>query len=686
MFAGKKEVGKCLKIIIYACFILSGGILYLLCRWFPKLQTALFTRPCSLREATHIFVTNSFRKLELVKVQNLPLTEIIEKNGWPNESPYKKYMHNSGKSKESSISIFDYRFNRFILDPKSGIFIPINKILISCLPIAENNTKGLKNASVEWAKTFLGSNLINLPEKGYGLIFWEEVLHPFNVFQLLCIIWWACTEYFQYSVVIFLMSGFSMLLMVFETRKNMIKMNKMTRFECPTRILRDGIFVEESSAVLVPGDLIVLDENIETLPCDGILVNGDAIMDECMLTGETIPVTKIDIDDEQYKSSKQNESFADQFLLHSGTRLLRCRSRHGKPTMLLVTNTGFHTTKGNLIQSILFPRPNNFRFYRDSMIFIGIIAFIASFGFIFALISFIRANSSVQIIVERAFDAIAIILPPALPASMAVGTIFAIKRLEKRLIFCISPPRINVSSKINTMCFDKTGTMTEDGLEIFCVIPTYKFKGESNLTPTQHLAENIEFIEIDQKLAPVKTTTAQYIFKDNEPVKSCTDLPYMQNSQALHLLKLMATCHNIKKVNGRLLGDSLDLSMLEFTGWTLEESIDMDESIMPTILRPPVEDIPDSKSSSKSSFFDLKPDSFESNAKVMIEELGIIRHFDFSAALRRMSVVVRNVSASDKNPILYTKGSPEVIYNICDPHTCKFLLSSSLFTTYFFNR
>jgi cation-transporting P-type ATPase 13A2 len=55
-------------------------------------------------------------------------------------------------------------------------------------------------------------------------------------------------------------------------------------------------------------------------------------------------------------------------------------------------------------------------------------------------------------------------VPPALPAAMTVGTVFAINRLKKKKIFCISPPRVNVAGRVNLMVFDKTGTLTEDGL------------------------------------------------------------------------------------------------------------------------------------------------------------------------------------------------------------------------------
>lgn len=58
-------------------------------------------------------------------------------------------------------------------------------------------------------------------------------------------------------------------------------------------------------------------------------------------------------------------------------------------------------------------------------------------------------------IVVRVLDIITIIVPPALPAAMTVGTVFAQSRLKKKGIYCISPPRINFCGRLDIFCFDK---------------------------------------------------------------------------------------------------------------------------------------------------------------------------------------------------------------------------------------
>lgn len=65
-------------------------------------------------------------------------------------------------------------------------------------------------------------------------------------------------------------------------------------------------------------------------------------------------------------------------------------------------------------------------------------------------------------VIIRALDIITIVVPPALPAAMTVGTVYAQGRLKKQGIFCISPPRINVCGKLKLICFDKVWLKVED--------------------------------------------------------------------------------------------------------------------------------------------------------------------------------------------------------------------------------
>jgi len=133
-------------------------------------------------------------------------------------------------------------------------------------------------------------------------------------------------------------------------------------------------------ANLVPGDIFdASDSTLSVFPCDALLLSGDAIVNESMLTGESVPVSKIPVKDESLRimsrEAKRGSSEVDAELakhyLFSGTKIIRVRSG-AKPAwapkagdavaLAMVTRTGFNTTKGALVRSMLFPKPMGFKF------------------------------------------------------------------------------------------------------------------------------------------------------------------------------------------------------------------------------------------------------------------------------------------------------------------------------------
>lgn len=77
-----------------------------------------------------------------------------------------------------------------------------------------------------------------------------------------------------------------------------------------------------SSLYLLPGDLIEIPEN-SVMPCDIIILNGSCIMNECMLTGESIPVLKnsLPYNNLMFSPNEDNKSS----VLLSGTFCLETR-------------------------------------------------------------------------------------------------------------------------------------------------------------------------------------------------------------------------------------------------------------------------------------------------------------------------------------------------------------------------
>lgn len=83
--------------------------------------------------------------------------------------------------------------------------------------------------------------------------------------------------------------------------------------------------------------------------------------------------------------------------LYSGTKIIRARRpQDGQDeeavALGLIVRTGFNTTKGALVRSMLFPKPSGFKFYEDAFRYISVMAGVAGIGFIASFVNFIRLN------------------------------------------------------------------------------------------------------------------------------------------------------------------------------------------------------------------------------------------------------------------------------------------------------
>ncbi|KFQ63190.1 putative cation-transporting ATPase 13A2, partial [Pelecanus crispus] len=318
-----------------------------------------------------------------------------------------------------------------------------------------------------------GPNLIEVPVKSYVRLLVEEVLNPFYIFQVFSIVLWISDAYYYYAACIFFISTISLGLSLYETRKQSITLQKMAKMSVGVRVHRpNGEEMVVSSVDLVPGDCISLPTDGILVPCDAALLTGECMVNESMLTGESVPVMKTPLPaGSQAAGTIYSPKEHRRHTLFCGTQVIQAKSYVGGEVLAVVTRTGFCTAKGDLISSILYPKPVSFKFYKDAMKFVLFLSILAFIGTLYSILILVKNQVPMEQIIFRALDLVTIIVPPALPAAMTVGTIYAQNRLKKRGIFCISPPRINLCGKIRLVCFDKTGTLTEEGLDVWGVVP-----------------------------------------------------------------------------------------------------------------------------------------------------------------------------------------------------------------------
>ncbi|XP_061594430.1 polyamine-transporting ATPase 13A3 isoform X2 [Cololabis saira] len=507
----------------------------------------------------------------------------------------------------------------------------LEDLQVSCSALHSEHSSGLTKDQQEYRRLFFGVNEIAVKVPSVFKLLIKEVINPFYIFQLFSVILWSADEYYYYAVAIVFMSVVSIATSLYTIKKQYVMLHNMVAAHSIVRVsvCRPNNEIEEIlSTDLVPGDVMVIPSNGTIMTCDAVLVSGTCIVNESMLTGESVPVTKTNLPnpvpgeqdeaDEAYSTEEHK-----RHTLFCGTDVIQTRFYTGELVKAMVVRTGFSTAKGQLVRSILYPKPTDFKLYRDAYLFLLCLVAVAGIGFIYSIVLSIMNEVPAKTIIIESLDIITITVPPALPAAMTAGIVYAQRRLKRIGIFCISPQRINICGQINLVCFDKTGTLTEDGLDLW----------------------GIQRVE-------------RGCFHSSEGNAS------KENNVKTHFVACMATCHSLTKIEGQLSGDPLDLKMFEATSWILEEATEEETSlhnrIMPTVVKPPKQLLPPEPALSPEQDLEL----YELASSY---EIGIVRQFPFSSGLQRMSVVARLLG--EKRMDAYMKGAPEIIASLCKKET-----------------
>jgi cation-transporting P-type ATPase 13A2 len=609
----KDNPRKNLVFVLFSFF--SLGVVYLMSLWSLRLKLLWTMDRCHLVQADWIYAKNDENAEDLRQVQVL---------------------------KDRRLKFFIYRYVRFIFDVQSKKFI-----VCDVVEMIRNDfpTQGLTAPVVKDRQGLVGENNFEVENKSCFAILVDGILHPFNVFQIFASIVWFKQNQAPYATSILLMSAWGILSTLLETRKSLRHLREMAYFSCPVNILRDGQWIlGVPSEALVPGDIFELDCDMEILPCDALLISGEVLLNESMLTGESIPVVR--------KSIPADETLADNLdnkasILYAGTKLMRVRGGNSRRALAMTIRTGFDTFKGFLIRQIIYPPPLKFKFYEDSFKYILFMICLAFGGLVYTFYCCLVRFKTVDPwdIFWNCCDLVTVVVPPALPAILAVGTSITILRLKRRQITTTFPAKLNICGRLDVFCFDKTGTLTEEGLDICAVVGTkIPDSSDSSAEESETSSEDEETTKGSVRQERYEPPGDSSEFSDTEPgeirvfsdpVTDPTDL----NDKFFHLL---SCCHTVTVVHGHLVGDPLDLKMFEFTGCVLEEpdhSPD-DQNLAGTTIRP-----------------------FEGSGN----ELKIIRSFPFDATLKRQSVLIKDVIEDSFE--FYTKGAPEVIKEHCRPET-----------------
>jgi cation-transporting ATPase 13A3/4/5 len=434
-----------------------------------------------------------------------------------------------------STRYFEHTCIRYIWSDKDHLFAPVGtEVGLTGVSAAKRVLDGGLTQEQVRERQIMGSNEIHVPVPGIIASLAEEFLTPLYVFQFAAMWLYLFIDGWNIAaiwVVWTLAAGISKSLCV--VRRNRLKVQAMARTEARATVLREGKWTELSSVEVVPGDVIMIEEGMVT--CDVVVVKGGAVANESMLTGEPMPVQRFAVED--VDSAAVSAASHKKHLLFTGTIVMQssgdAKDSDQRGTGV-VFNTGPMTMKGSLVRTVLFPEPISFKFTDQLPRVYGLM-----FIYVCCLFTIMQlfANTGSWIFgLYIGFTILVQSLNPLLPVSITFAhTVGSEKLNEVEGVHCLSPQRLPIAGKVQVMVMDKTGTITKEGME---------FRGA-------HISEGDTFGK-----SPVWAEDGQL---------DTTKLPEAV-SWAL------AACHTVTRLrDGNLVGNMVEVAMLNSSGWTLSE-------------------------------------------------------------------------------------------------------------------
>lgn len=253
------------------------------------------------------------------------------------------------------------------------------------------------------------------------------------------------------SLVIVLIAIISMLIRVLEDY-SAYKFNKKLRSKIvsTTKVIRDNKELEIKVENVVVGDIISLNAG-SIIPADCIVVNSkDLFVNESVFTGESIPVEKKETNKKEY-----DNLFDIKNVLYMSSSVISGTAK------AIVVKTGFDTYLGKIGKEINTKK--NITAFDKGMKDITnmLIKFMVVICLIILLVDgIIRSNFTEAILF--AFSVAVGITPSMLPMIVNVNLTKGTKALAKKKVLVKHIESIQNLGAIDTLCTDKTGTLTEN--------------------------------------------------------------------------------------------------------------------------------------------------------------------------------------------------------------------------------
>ena len=208
------------------------------------------------------------------------------------------------------------------------------------------------------------------------------------------------------------------------------------------------------------------DKEGSPLTCDMVILSGSVIVNEAMLTGESVPQIKDSVDRYNYELDRTFDPKGKhkQSIIFAGTKVVKAVSNYteGEPlpvnihtappdngAICLVFKTGFNTSQGKLLRTVIFSSERTQGDSKEAFVFIFCLLAVALVAAYYVYEEGIKREGKLTYkLLLRCIIIITSVVPAELPIELSLAINNSLINLQMKKIVCIEPFRIPFAGKV----------------------------------------------------------------------------------------------------------------------------------------------------------------------------------------------------------------------------------------------
>ncbi len=222
-------------------------------------------------------------------------------------------------------------------------------------------------------------------------------------------------------------------------------------------VIRQSVRKRIAGREVVPGDLVVISEG-DRIPADGIILESRNVqIDESLLTGESLPVTKTLGTPDVELGRPGGDNTPNAF---SGTLVVKGRG------IIEVRATGLSSELGKIGASLAGLRPDSTQIQKETNNLVKIFAVIGVLlcGLVVLVFSYTHGNW-LQGVLAGLTLAISMV-PEEFPVVLTIFLAMGAWRMSRQRVLTRRMPAIETLGAATVLCVDKTGTLTMNRMSV----------------------------------------------------------------------------------------------------------------------------------------------------------------------------------------------------------------------------